>query len=81
MYPEPETSANVLAVAETYPSAQVVGIDLSPIQPTWVPPNLRFVVDDIEDNWIHGSDFDFMHLRFVGTMLRSVPALSETMFA
>ncbi|KAM5349494.1 hypothetical protein ACJ41O_005999 [Fusarium nematophilum] len=27
--------------ADKYPHASVIGIDLFPIQPTWVPPNLR----------------------------------------
>lgn len=28
-------------VGEKYPSAEVLGLDLSPIQPTWVPPNVK----------------------------------------
>lgn len=28
--------------ADEYPNATVIGTDLSPIQPTWVPPNVRF---------------------------------------
>ena len=38
-------------MAEEYPSAQVLGIDLSPVQPDWVPPNCRFEVDDFELEW------------------------------
>lgn len=29
---------------DMYPSAEVIGVDLSPIQPSWVPPNVRFEV-------------------------------------
>ncbi|KAF8543714.1 S-adenosyl-L-methionine-dependent methyltransferase [Trichophaea hybrida] len=51
-------------MADTYPSAQVLGTDLSPIQPKWVPPNCSFEVDDAELDWTHRSDtFDFIHLR------------------
>jgi trans-aconitate methyltransferase len=32
--------------ADAHPSADVLGVDLSPIQPAWVPPNCRFTVDD-----------------------------------
>ncbi|KAL1963768.1 hypothetical protein VTN77DRAFT_7834 [Rasamsonia byssochlamydoides] len=32
--------------ANEYPSAQVIGTDLSPIQPPWVPPNCVFEIDD-----------------------------------
>jgi SAM-dependent methyltransferase len=35
--------------ADEYPDAQVVGIDLSPIQPRIVPPNIIFQVDDLEE--------------------------------
>lgn len=31
-------------MADQYPSADVLGIDLSPVQTTWVPPNVRFEV-------------------------------------
>lgn len=27
--------------ADEFPSAEVIGTDLSPIQPSWVPPNLK----------------------------------------
>ena len=36
-------------VADEFPSALVIGTDLSPIQPTTVPPNCRFYVDDFEE--------------------------------
>jgi methylase of polypeptide subunit release factors len=26
-------------MADKYPSAEVLGIDLSPLQPKWIPPN------------------------------------------
>ncbi|CCT75453.1 related to TAM domain methyltransferase [Fusarium fujikuroi IMI 58289] len=57
-------------VADKYPSASVVGVDLSPIQPSWVPPNLKFLVDDIEDEWMHGGDFDFVHMRCISPWLK-----------
>lgn len=34
--------------AGDYPGAQVVGFDPSPIQPTYVPPNLQFEIFDLE---------------------------------
>ncbi|KAF2139284.1 uncharacterized protein K452DRAFT_289833 [Aplosporella prunicola CBS 121167] len=50
--------------ADQYPSAEVVGTDLSAIQPNWVPPNLRFEVDDASDEWTFQKDsFDFIHAR------------------
>lgn len=38
-------------MADSYPAAQVIGTDLSPVQPSWVPPNCRFEVDDFELDW------------------------------
>ena len=40
------TGTGIWAVdfADQFPSASVIGTDLSPIQPSWVPPNLQFQV-------------------------------------
>ncbi|KAB8202628.1 S-adenosyl-L-methionine-dependent methyltransferase [Aspergillus parasiticus] len=43
----------------------VIGMDLSPIQPQFVPPNARFLVDDYEDDWIYQDQFDFIHGRYL----------------
>ncbi|KAL1964156.1 hypothetical protein VTN77DRAFT_7244 [Rasamsonia byssochlamydoides] len=49
--------------ADEYPSAQVIGTDLSPIQPAWVPPNCVFEIDDFETEWLYTTKFDFIHGR------------------
>jgi hypothetical protein len=50
--------------ADEHPSAVVLGTDLSPIQPTWVPPNLKFEVDDCEAEWTYPDNhFDYIHIR------------------
>ncbi|KAL1967102.1 hypothetical protein VTN77DRAFT_3626 [Rasamsonia byssochlamydoides] len=49
--------------ADQYPSAEVIGVDLSPIQPKWVPPNCIFEIDDFDNNWIYTRPFDFIHGR------------------
>lgn len=66
-------------VADDYPTAQVVGIDLSPIQPSWVPPNLKFVVDDAEAPWPYPEReaFDFVHWRMLLTAIKDWPHLYE----
>ncbi|KAJ2969077.1 hypothetical protein NQ176_g8856 [Zarea fungicola] len=56
---------------DRYPSAEVTGLDLSPIQPAWVPPNVKFLVDDVEAEWLNGDDFDFVHLRNMIPILKS----------
>ncbi|KAI9740300.1 MAG: hypothetical protein M1834_004878 [Cirrosporium novae-zelandiae] len=35
----------------------------SPIQPTFVPPNCEFEIDDCESDWIYHRRFDFIHGR------------------
>ncbi|KAI5843769.1 S-adenosyl-L-methionine-dependent methyltransferase [Tricharina praecox] len=60
------TGSGIWAIdmAEKYPDCEVLGIDLSPIQPNWVPPNCRFEIDDAEEEWIHvDNSFDFIHMR------------------
>ncbi|KIV91741.1 hypothetical protein PV10_06250 [Exophiala mesophila] len=50
--------------ADQNPSSNVIGTDLSPIQPTWVPPNLSFEISDCCEEWPYNDDtFDFIHVR------------------
>ncbi|KAL1979478.1 hypothetical protein VTN96DRAFT_5722 [Rasamsonia emersonii] len=49
--------------ADEHPSAQVIGTDLSPIQPRWLPPNCIFEIDDFEEEWVYTTPFDFIHGR------------------
>ncbi|WEW54703.1 hypothetical protein PRK78_000125 [Emydomyces testavorans] len=55
-------------MADEFPSSEVIGTDLSPIQPTWIPPNCNFYVDDVESDWSYqsGGEFDFIHGRGMG---------------
>ncbi|KAK5994292.1 Methyltransferase [Cladobotryum mycophilum] len=61
------TGTGVWAIdfADQFPSAQVIGFDLSPIQPDWVPPNLEFEINDAcEEDWGYNKNsFDFIHVR------------------
>ncbi|KAH6712790.1 putative methyltransferase [Leptodontidium sp. MPI-SDFR-AT-0119] len=60
--------------ADQFPGSYVLGTDLSPIQPGWVPPNLEFEVDDMEDTWRH-KPFSFIHLRCLAGSLKDWPRL------
>ncbi|KAH8429231.1 uncharacterized protein LDX57_006898 [Aspergillus melleus] len=57
------TGVWAIEMADKFPNARVIGNDLSPIQPPWVPPNLHFEVDDFEADWSHDTQFDFIHAR------------------
>ncbi|KAH6604130.1 methyltransferase type 11 [Trichoderma cornu-damae] len=53
-----------IEMGDKFPSAHILGIDLSPIQPDWLPPNVRFMVDDVESPWLHPRNhFDYIHSR------------------
>lgn len=51
--------------ADQHPNTTVLGTDLSPIQPNWVPPNLQFYVEDCEADWSFpdSEKFDYIHGR------------------
>jgi len=67
-------------VGDLFPSAEVTGLDLSPIQPVWVPPNVKFLVDDVEDTWLNGDNIDFVHMRNMIPILSSPVALLKQVF-
>jgi len=51
-------------IADKFPSASVIGVDLSPIQPIWVAPNCAFEIDDMNMEWTYPpSSFDYIHIR------------------
>ncbi|KAG6200483.1 hypothetical protein E4U10_002399 [Claviceps purpurea] len=53
-----------IEMGDSFPSANILGIDLSPIQPDWLPPNVRFMVDDAESPWLFPRNhFDYIHSR------------------
>ncbi|KAK3903210.1 S-adenosyl-L-methionine-dependent methyltransferase [Staphylotrichum tortipilum] len=52
--------------ADKHPGATVIGVDLSPIQPQWVPLNCNFEIDNVELEWTWSGDFDFIHGRMLG---------------
>lgn len=66
-----------IEMADEYPSAEVTGTDLSPIQSTWVPPNCYFEVDDYESEWDFSRPFDFIHARTLYGSVRDFPQLFE----
>lgn len=63
-------------MADEHPGASVIGTDLSPVQSSWVPPNLEIYIDDCEEEeWLNGSGFDLVHLGDVSLFLRDAQAL------
>lgn len=62
--------------ADEYPQAEVIGSDLSPIQSAWVPPNVKFEIDDATLPWSWADNsFDFIHIRYLFGAIRDWSAL------
>ncbi|KAI1347097.1 S-adenosyl-L-methionine-dependent methyltransferase [Xylaria sp. FL0043] len=52
--------------ADQYPHTEVIGVDISPSQPQWIPPNLKFEIDDITQPWTYArNSFDYIHMRWL----------------
>ncbi|KAK6951284.1 hypothetical protein Daesc_007815 [Daldinia eschscholtzii] len=53
--------------ADAFPKCEVIGTDISPTQPSWVPGNLRFEMDDFNlTPWTFApGTFDFVHMRYL----------------
>ncbi|KAK2045211.1 methyltransferase [Colletotrichum somersetense] len=75
------TGAWAIEMGDEYPSATVLGVDLSPIQPEWVPPNVKFEVDDVESPWLYPANhFDYIHSRHTVMAIKDWPVLSQRAF-
>ncbi|KAL6408436.1 hypothetical protein AUP68_08293 [Ilyonectria robusta] len=76
--------------ADEYPGAEVIGTDISPIQPSWVPPNLQLnrlteladlhllpsQIDDCTQEWTFAPDsLDYVHIRFLSGCIADWTAL------
>ncbi|KAF6828172.1 hypothetical protein CPLU01_08651 [Colletotrichum plurivorum] len=51
-------------MGELYPDAKILGNDLSAIQPTWIPTNVKFEIDDVESDWL-GERYDYIFSRYM----------------
>ena len=44
----------------------MIGTDITPIQPSWVPPNVKFELDDCNSEWTWPDNtFDFINMRML----------------
>ena len=70
-----------IEVGDQYPDTQVTGTDLSPIQPAWVPPNVSFEIDNVEDAWTYRPGaFDLIHTRMMNGSIRDWAAFYRQAF-
>ncbi|KAJ5550156.1 hypothetical protein N7461_004854, partial [Penicillium sp. DV-2018c] len=67
-----------IEMASLFPDAEITGTDLSPVQPTEVPPNVHFLIDDAaEEEWLWEPDyFDFIH---TGHLTGAMPSFKRVL--
>lgn len=51
--------------ADMHEEATVIGVDMHRFQPTFVPPNCEFQIDNLEEDWTWSGCFDFIHARML----------------
>ena len=66
-------------MADRYPDARILGVDLTPA-PMSPPPNLQFQVDDITQEWMPGEKYDLIHIRGLSGAIRDWPSLYSIIF-
>ncbi|KAK5657495.1 hypothetical protein OQA88_3067 [Cercophora sp. LCS_1] len=70
-----------MAMGDEYPNPLILGNDLSAVQPTWVPPNVKFEIDDVEDEWVHDAPFDYIFCRYMAGCILNWPKLVNSVYA
>ncbi|KAK1759903.1 S-adenosyl-L-methionine-dependent methyltransferase [Echria macrotheca] len=76
------TGTGVWAIdyASAFPDAKVLGVDISPVQPIFTPPNCTFETDDVEKEWLWSQSFDFIFCRMIGGSIVDPAALIQKAF-
>lgn len=73
-----------MAMGDEYPSAEVIGTDIAKIQPTGVPLNVFFEIDDAEEEggWAWPADeFDLVHLRYMAGAFKNWKYIYQQAYA
>ncbi|OHW98926.1 UMTA methyltransferase family protein [Colletotrichum incanum] len=76
------TGTGIWAVemGDIFENAEVVGNDLSAIQPEWVPPNVKFEIDDVESPWVVQNKYDYIMCRYMAGSIADWPRLISNIY-
>ncbi|TDZ47428.1 Secondary metabolism regulator LAE1 [Colletotrichum trifolii] len=76
------TGTGVWAVdmGDLFPNAEIIGNDLSAIQPSWVPANVKFEIDDVESEWVGTEKYDYIFVRHMLISISDWPRLMKNIF-
>ncbi|TGZ80828.1 S-adenosyl-L-methionine-dependent methyltransferase [Ascodesmis nigricans] len=70
-----------LDFGDNHPGSQVIGCDISPIQPSWVAPNVKFEIDDLNKEWTWKKEsFDFIHSRYIGIGIKDYDYYAQQIY-
>ncbi|EEY17912.1 conserved hypothetical protein [Verticillium alfalfae VaMs.102] len=76
-----DTGIWAIDFADEFPGAEVIGTDVSPIQPSWIPPNLKFEIDDCTREWTYAENsIDYVHTRWLIGSIADWTALFKEAF-
>ncbi|KAF4935954.1 Secondary metabolism regulator LAE1 [Colletotrichum fructicola] len=68
-----------IEASDFFPNAEIIGNDLSAIQPLWVPPNVKFEIDDVESPWV-GPKYDYIMCRYMAASIGDWPSLVKNIY-
>ncbi|CAG9937432.1 unnamed protein product [Clonostachys rosea f. rosea IK726] len=66
--------------ADEHADAELIGVDRMPIQSSWLPPNLSFEIDNVEDTWTWAKPFDYIFCRAMIGSIENWPRLIKQAF-
>ncbi|KAF6824076.1 UMTA methyltransferase family protein [Colletotrichum plurivorum] len=69
-----------IEMGDFFPNAEIIGNDLSAIQPPWVPPNVKFEIDDVESTWIGDKKYDYIFCRYMACSIGDWPRLVKNIY-
>jgi len=69
-----------MCMGDEFPNAEVLANDLSAVQPNWVPPNVKFEIDDVESPWLHNIPFDYIFCRYMAACIKDWPKLVGSIY-
>ncbi|KAF6832780.1 methyltransferase domain-containing protein [Colletotrichum musicola] len=65
---------------DEHPEAEVLGFDLSATFPEFMPPNVKFEIDDLEEPWTYSRPFDYIHSRMMNGCIMNWDAYARKCF-
>jgi SAM-dependent methyltransferase len=80
-FPPPKSTERTFLPFRFQTLALIHRVFTNVLQPSWVPPNLKFELDDASIDWTYEDNtFDFIHLRFLIGSIEDWPKLYREVY-